>query len=340
MVDLNDFLPDDRILLTTFLSFCFGFLLKTSDQTSYDFGIAEFIDVEFFWFHSTARPAYQRKNWRRFYTNRPKSFRFFLFIRKRIWIFQTIRKLSVLRMSVLGNFFSKWRRTKNQLFHCSHSSTYKTVDNFMYGKICMFSVQREKMNYTHRERIRIYFSSFTKCRRVRECYLFICCFSNIFMYCHRRIFFNNFFLYFPVFFFINYTADIEWRRTFHKIISFIVYKIHWIEFFSVVFAFWSFSHQARKKILKCSVCVSVRNILLRYVSYTLLFDDESCLLACSVHICINERREKNFIVRYMYATCTRKTREKTLCNNPHFFDENYENSAFEQFSITLNSQFT
>lgn len=48
MVDLNDFLPDDRILLTTFLSFCFGFLLKTSDQTSYDFGIAEFIDVEFF----------------------------------------------------------------------------------------------------------------------------------------------------------------------------------------------------------------------------------------------------------------------------------------------------
>lgn len=177
MVDLNDFLPDDRILLTTFLSFCFGFLLKTSDQTSYDYGIAEFIDVEFFWFHSTARPAYQRKNWRRFYTNRPKSFRFFLFIRKRIWIFQTIRQLSVLRMSVLGNFFSKWRRTKNQLFHCSHSSTYKTVDNFMYGKICMFSVQREKMNYTHRERIRIYFSSFTKCRRVRECYLFICCFS-------------------------------------------------------------------------------------------------------------------------------------------------------------------
>lgn len=59
--------------------------------------------------------------------------------------------------------------------------------------------------------------------------------------------------------------------------------------------------------------------------------DESCF-ASNVHICINERRKKKyffFIVRYMYATCTRKTREKTLCNNPHLIHSNHKNSLFK-----------
>lgn len=47
------------------------------------------------------------------------------------------------------------------------------------------------------------------------------------------------------------------------------------------------------------------------------------LLAYNVHICIMNEEEKSFffyfffVVRYKYAICTRKTREKTLCNNLH-----------------------
>lgn len=135
---------------SNFIDDIFSFLdwLKISDH---DFGIVEIIDVEIFWFHSTARPAYQRQ----------KSDEEFIRTDQNRSVFSSSFENEFDFSRLYDNFqsfnerarklFFQMTTKKNQLFHCSHLSTYKTVDNFMYGKICMFWVQREK-NELHSQR--------------------------------------------------------------------------------------------------------------------------------------------------------------------------------------------
>lgn len=127
--------------------------LKSNDQISYDSGIVEFIDVEkFSWFHSTASTITNKPNKKKLrgiiltYQN---HFVFSSSFENELKIFTT-RQFPVLQWACSKTFFPNDETEKINYFIARIWEHIKTVDNFMYGKICMFQArQATKKNYKH-----------------------------------------------------------------------------------------------------------------------------------------------------------------------------------------------